>query len=924
MKRYPLVAWFATLCMVTASIFSSGAGIASASAASGPLAAPAASAPSAPAAVGCGMNFTDVPTTSWFYQHVEYLYCSHVVSGYGTEFRPYAQTTRGQLAKMLSVALQWPLNYSGSPHFADVSATNTFYQYIEAAYAHNIISGYACGGAGEPCDGANRPYFRPGANVTRSQLAKMIILAHSWNPQNPAQPTFTDVPSNAWFYGYVEAASSQGVIGGYADGSFKPFAPATRAQLAKMLYNTLAPPSFDQSDNESELEAADDSTEAIPQDLNPGVDGGPGMAVPGEISVKAAAPATATISGTISSTNTGTGLSGATVNAHPVGGGTTISTTTDANGNYSLTLPAGSYEIAAADLSALYPVTRNPTNPVTVQDGGSLTVSFGLTEGGVIAGTVADSTSGLPIEGANEWAVPQVLPPRAYGGSLSDAQGQYRIVVPAGVLAAWAEKNSDTYPRTPSVGGTTITVTVGMTTTSNFALAHGGVIAGHITDAATSAPLPGSRVWARHELESIAFGGPLTDAQGYYRLVVPGGTTYNVHALNIDGLYPRKPYSDNPVSVSTGMTVTADISLTKGGLITGVISAADTGNPLAGARAIAHQEVEHRYWSQWTESDGVYKIVVPAGAWNVYGRSDQQGYYRTPAASNPITVTVGTTVTANISVQRGALFQGTITDAATNAPLPYSHVWANPPGPGGPIYGIPYTDFAGRYWLAVPAGVWGVYSRNDEDGYPRTAFPGNYITATLGMTYTADIAMTMGAIIHGRLTDATTGLPIPEAQIWARAPGGGLGYGWPRTGDDGHYVLSVPAGTWRLAARDLEDLYPRTPYPGNPITATVGANITASWTMTKGGLITGQITDAHTGLPLPNALVWARSTDGNVHDADYLLDPNGTYRLVVPAGDYRLRASDIREGYPSLAYPNNPVHVTVGGVTLASWALIRW
>src|SRR5262249_25837362 len=155
-----------------------------------------------------------------------------------------------------------------------------------------------------------------------------------------------------------------------------------------------------------------------------------------------------------------------------------------------------------------------------------------------------------------------------------------------------------------------------------------------------------------------------------------------------------------------------------------------------------------------------------------------------------------------------------------------------------------------------------------------TAYPGNYITTTVGMTYTADIAMTRGAIIHGTLTDAQTGARIALAAVWARAPGGGLGYGWPNTDEQGHYILAVPVGVWRLFARDLPQLYPRTAYPGNPITATVGSNIQADWTLTRGGLITGQITDQITGQPLPAAFVWAREVGGNTRDVDFSLEPN--------------------------------------------------
>jgi hypothetical protein len=37
-----------------------------------------------------------------------------------------------------------------------------------------VMSGYPCGGPGEPCDEENRPYFRWNAQVTRGQAAKIV------------------------------------------------------------------------------------------------------------------------------------------------------------------------------------------------------------------------------------------------------------------------------------------------------------------------------------------------------------------------------------------------------------------------------------------------------------------------------------------------------------------------------------------------------------------------------------------------------------------------------------------------------------------------------------------------------------------------------------------------------------------------------
>jgi hypothetical protein len=62
----------------------------------------------------------------------------------------------------------------GGQCFTDVPATHPFFAFINSLYMDNIISGYPCGGTGEPCDPQNRPYYRPSNNVTRGQMAKFV------------------------------------------------------------------------------------------------------------------------------------------------------------------------------------------------------------------------------------------------------------------------------------------------------------------------------------------------------------------------------------------------------------------------------------------------------------------------------------------------------------------------------------------------------------------------------------------------------------------------------------------------------------------------------------------------------------------------------------------------------------------------------
>lgn len=200
-----------------------------------PVATPRATSTSTP----CAIAFSDVHPGDYFYDAVAYLYCHGSISGYadGT-FRPYSDTTRGQLSKIVALAEGWPLATPTAATFTDVPVGSPFFPYVETAYAHNIISGYSCGvGCLE---------FRPSNNATRAQLTKIIALARGWAITPPQQPTFRDVPLGDPFFGYVETAYSHSIISGYSCGQgcleFRPGNNATRGQIARIVYNAITGP----------------------------------------------------------------------------------------------------------------------------------------------------------------------------------------------------------------------------------------------------------------------------------------------------------------------------------------------------------------------------------------------------------------------------------------------------------------------------------------------------------------------------------------------------------------------------------------------------------------------------------------------------------------------------------------------------------
>ena len=169
-------------------------------------------------------RFRDVNETEYFHPFVLDLNDDGALGGYddGT-FRPYNQATRGQFVKIAVLAFHIPMYTGNEQHFTDVPPSHTFYRYIETARRDNIIGGYS--------DGT----FRPFANVTRGQVAKIAVESADMEILMPATPSFSDVPTGSTFHSYVETAYANGILSGYADGTFRPNNDATRGQVAKII-----------------------------------------------------------------------------------------------------------------------------------------------------------------------------------------------------------------------------------------------------------------------------------------------------------------------------------------------------------------------------------------------------------------------------------------------------------------------------------------------------------------------------------------------------------------------------------------------------------------------------------------------------------------------------------------------------------------
>ena len=80
--------------------------------------------------------------------------------------------------------------------------------------------------------------FRPNAPITRAEFAK-IAVSFSQANGSAVYSYFTDVKTTDWFAPYVTAAKDSSLIEGYSDGSFKPENRITRAEACTIVNRVL-------------------------------------------------------------------------------------------------------------------------------------------------------------------------------------------------------------------------------------------------------------------------------------------------------------------------------------------------------------------------------------------------------------------------------------------------------------------------------------------------------------------------------------------------------------------------------------------------------------------------------------------------------------------------------------------------------------
>lgn len=163
--------------------------------------------------------YSDVPTNHVFKKEIDHLVELGAISGYpdGT-YKPSGNVTRGQAAKIITVALKMALIEPTNPTFKDVPRTHDFYSHIETLVAYGVINGYS--------DGT----FKPSNPVKRSHMAK--IISNSLGLTEERDIYYLDVPRNNEFYPYINRLATAGITMGRGDGTFGMNENVNRGQMA--------------------------------------------------------------------------------------------------------------------------------------------------------------------------------------------------------------------------------------------------------------------------------------------------------------------------------------------------------------------------------------------------------------------------------------------------------------------------------------------------------------------------------------------------------------------------------------------------------------------------------------------------------------------------------------------------------------------
>lgn len=126
------------------------------------------------------------------------------------------------------------IHYSGSGTFVIVTSAKTFddvtnhwaKSYIERSASKLLVTG------------RTNALFAPNEEITRAEVVTVLVRVLGLQSNNSYE-SFNDVTANAWYAKAIQIATSEGIVEGYSDGSFKPNQPVSREELAVIIKRVM-------------------------------------------------------------------------------------------------------------------------------------------------------------------------------------------------------------------------------------------------------------------------------------------------------------------------------------------------------------------------------------------------------------------------------------------------------------------------------------------------------------------------------------------------------------------------------------------------------------------------------------------------------------------------------------------------------------
>lgn len=139
-------------------------------------------------------------------------------------FRPDNGITRAEITAILTRLFPVKSSLPAVKSFSDVKPTHWAAQSIAVAAQQQWVKGYASGA------------FKPEQKITRAEMAQILYNINKWEPTQTI--AFTDI-SGHWAEQAIAAAEKQGLLTGFADGTFRPDQMITRSETVVIMNKLL-------------------------------------------------------------------------------------------------------------------------------------------------------------------------------------------------------------------------------------------------------------------------------------------------------------------------------------------------------------------------------------------------------------------------------------------------------------------------------------------------------------------------------------------------------------------------------------------------------------------------------------------------------------------------------------------------------------